>query len=42
MIEPNTIGMKVLGAVAGRRLMHSWLESSLANLKNAAEPVKSE
>jgi uncharacterized protein YndB with AHSA1/START domain len=36
-IEPNTIGMKVLGAVAGRRLMRSWLESSLANLKSVAE-----
>jgi uncharacterized protein YndB with AHSA1/START domain len=36
-IEPNTIGMKVLGAVGGRRLMRSWLESSLENLKRAAE-----
>jgi uncharacterized protein YndB with AHSA1/START domain len=27
-IEPNSIGMKVLGAVTGRRFMHSWLESS--------------
>jgi hypothetical protein len=35
-IEPNSIGMKVLGAVTGRRFMHSWLESSLANLKSAA------
>ena len=41
-IEPNTIGMKVIGAVAGRRIMHSWLESSLRNLKNAAEPLPSE
>ena len=32
-IEPNSIGMKVLGAVTGRRFMHSWLESSLENLK---------
>jgi uncharacterized protein YndB with AHSA1/START domain len=36
-IEPNTIGMKVLGAVGGRRFMRSWLESSLENLKQAAE-----
>jgi uncharacterized protein YndB with AHSA1/START domain len=36
-IEPNTIGMKVLGAVSGRRFMRSWLESSLENLKRAAE-----
>jgi uncharacterized protein YndB with AHSA1/START domain len=41
MIEPNTIGMKVIGAVAGRRIMHSWLESSLENLKSAAEPLPS-
>jgi uncharacterized protein YndB with AHSA1/START domain len=40
-IEPNTIGMKVIGAVAGRRVMHSWLESSLANLKSATEPLPS-
>jgi uncharacterized protein YndB with AHSA1/START domain len=36
-IEPNSIGMKALGAVAGRRLMRSWLERSLANLKQVAE-----
>jgi uncharacterized protein YndB with AHSA1/START domain len=36
-IEPQSIGMKVFGAVAGRRMMRSWLESSLANLKSAAE-----
>jgi len=36
-IEPRSIGMKVFGAVAGRRMMRSWLESSLANLKSAAE-----
>ena len=35
-IEPNSIGMKVLGAVSGRRLMHSWLRSSLENLRDAA------
>jgi uncharacterized protein YndB with AHSA1/START domain len=40
-IEPNTIGMKVIGAVAGRRFMHSWLESSLENLKSASEPLRS-
>jgi uncharacterized protein YndB with AHSA1/START domain len=37
VIEPNELGMKVLGAVAGRRLMRSWLERSLENLKRAAE-----
>ena len=37
-IEPNSIGMKVLGAVTGRRFMHSWLESSLENLRSAARP----
>lgn len=37
-IEPNSIGMKVLGAVAGRRLMHSWLEASLESLRSAAAP----
>ncbi len=36
-IEPNSLGMKAIGAVAGRRIMRSWLESSLANLKRAAE-----
>jgi hypothetical protein len=35
-IEPNSIGMKVLGAVTGRRFMHSWLGSSLENLRSAA------
>lgn len=38
-IEPNSIGMKVLGAVAGRRFMRSWLETSLDNLKQAAASV---
>jgi hypothetical protein len=33
-----SIGMKVLGAVTGRRFMHSWLESSLENLRSAAAP----
>lgn len=36
-IEPNSLGMKVVSAVAGRRLMRSWLEQSLENLKRAAE-----
>jgi len=36
-IEPNSIGMKVIGAVSGRRVMRSWLERSLENLKHAAE-----
>ena len=40
-IEPNTIGMKVIGAVAGRRVMHSWLQSSLENLKSGAERLQS-
>jgi hypothetical protein len=38
-IEPNSIGMKVVGAVTGRRYMRSWLERSLENLKRAAEQV---
>jgi uncharacterized protein YndB with AHSA1/START domain len=36
-IEPHSIGNTVLAAVAGRRLMRSWLEQSLAKLKQAAE-----
>ena len=36
-IEPNSIGTTVVAAVAGRRFMRSWLEQSLANLKQAAE-----
>ena len=36
-IEPNSIGMKVVGAVSGRRIMRSWLERSLENLKHEAE-----
>jgi uncharacterized protein YndB with AHSA1/START domain len=38
-IAPNSLGMKAIGAVAGRRLMRSWLERSLENLKRAAETV---
>jgi uncharacterized protein YndB with AHSA1/START domain len=36
-IEPNSIGMKVVSAVSGRRVMRSWLERSLENLKRVAE-----
>ncbi|MEA2406846.1 MAG: hypothetical protein QOE69_965 [Thermoleophilaceae bacterium] len=35
-IEPNSLGMKVLGAVTGRRFLHTWLERSLERLKSAA------
>lgn len=31
------IGMTVFGALAGRRIMSSWLQSSLENLKAVAE-----
>jgi hypothetical protein len=36
-IEPGSIGMKVVSAVSGRRIMRSWLERSLENLKHVAE-----
>jgi hypothetical protein len=36
-IEPNSIGVKVVAAVTGRRYLRSWLEQSLQNLKRAAE-----
>jgi uncharacterized protein YndB with AHSA1/START domain len=36
-IEPNSIGATVFGALAGRRIMSSWLQGSLANLKSVAE-----
>jgi uncharacterized protein YndB with AHSA1/START domain len=36
-IDPNGIGTKVVAAVGGRRIMRSWLERSLANLKHVAE-----
>jgi uncharacterized protein YndB with AHSA1/START domain len=36
-IEPNSIGTKVVAAAIGRRMMRSWLERSLENLKQAAE-----
>ena len=35
--QPESIGMKVFAAVAGRRYMRSWLQRSLAALKAAAE-----
>jgi len=31
--------MKQGGAVTGRRYLHSWLETSLENLKRAAAPL---
>jgi uncharacterized protein YndB with AHSA1/START domain len=37
MVEPNTIGAKVMSAVTGRRFLRVWLEQSLENLKRAAE-----
>jgi len=36
-IEPQTVGTKVVTAVTGRRVMRSWLERSLENLKRVAE-----
>jgi len=36
-IDPNSIGTKVVAAVSGRRVMRSWLERSLENLKHVAE-----
>jgi uncharacterized protein YndB with AHSA1/START domain len=36
-IDPNSIGTKVVSAVIGRRMMRSWLERSLENLKHLAE-----
>jgi hypothetical protein len=36
-IEPNSIGTTLIAAVSGRRIMRSWLEQSLANLKLVAE-----
>jgi len=37
MIEPDSIGSKVVAAVTGRRFLRQWLERSLANLKRVAE-----
>jgi hypothetical protein len=39
-IEPNSIGSTVFGALAGRRIMSSWLQGSLANLKSVAERAR--
>jgi uncharacterized protein YndB with AHSA1/START domain len=36
-IEPHSIGTTVFATVAGRRVMSSWLQSSLENLKSVAE-----
>ncbi|MBD0281471.1 MAG: SRPBCC family protein [Thermoleophilaceae bacterium] len=36
-VEPESVGMKVFSAVAGRRFLRGWLERSLENLKSAAE-----
>jgi carbon monoxide dehydrogenase subunit G len=36
---PHSVGMKVFGAVAGRRFLRSWLSRSLERLKTAAERV---
>ena len=36
-IEPRSIGTTVFATVAGRRIMSSWLQSSLENLKSVAE-----
>jgi uncharacterized protein YndB with AHSA1/START domain len=36
-IDPNSLGTKVVAAVSGRRIMRSWLERSLENLKQVAE-----
>jgi hypothetical protein len=36
---PHSVGMRVFGAVAGRRYLRSWLSKSLERLKRAAEQV---
>jgi uncharacterized protein YndB with AHSA1/START domain len=36
-IEPKSIGTTVFASIAGRRVMASWLQGSLANLKTEAE-----
>jgi hypothetical protein len=36
-IQPNGVGNTVVAAVAGRRILRSWLEQSLVNLKQVAE-----
>ena len=40
-VDPATLGMTVLSAVAGRRFLRTWLDRSLANLKKAAERTPS-
>ena len=39
--QPQTIGMRVFGAIAGRRYLRAWLSKSLAGLKQAAERTPS-
>ena len=36
-IEPRSIGTTVFATLAGRRIMSSWLQGSLENLKSVAE-----
>jgi Polyketide cyclase / dehydrase and lipid transport len=40
-VDPASLGMRVLSAVAGRRFLRSWLDRSLHNLKTAAERTAS-
>jgi hypothetical protein len=35
--EPQSLGMRVFGALAGRCYLRTWLERSLDSLKEAAE-----
>jgi len=35
--EPQSLGMRVFGALAGRRYLRTWLERSLDSLRDAAE-----
>ena len=39
--EPQSVGMKVFGAIAGRRFLRAWLSKSLVALKQAAERAPS-
>jgi Polyketide cyclase / dehydrase and lipid transport len=39
--QPESVGMKVFTAVAGRRYLRGWLSRSLVGLKQAAERVPS-
>lgn len=36
-VEPNSLGATVVAGLSGRRVMRSWLERSLENLKRVAE-----